>query len=206
MMTLYGCPNTRSTRAAWALEEAGAAYEYVKIDLYKGGGRSPEYLRVNPAGKVPALVEDGFVLTESAAIVTYVGDRFPESKLTPPAGSRERGHYDQWCYFAMAELDGALWTMAKHRFALPADWRVPAVIDTAAKEFGVAFKLLEAGLGGQPFILGENFTGADILIALCLSWAGKAEVLPESVAVHDYMERCLSRPALARARERENAA
>ncbi len=206
MMTLYGCPNTRSTRAAWALEEAGATYEYVKVDLRKGEGRSLAYLRINPGGKVPALAEDGFVLTESAAILTYVGDRYPGSKLTPPPGTRERAHYDQWCFFAVGELEQPLWTMAKHQFALPEDWRVPAVIGTARKEFAVAFRVLESGLDDKLFILGEQFSAADILIALTLAWARKAEAMPDSPTLSAYLDRCLARPALARAREREHAA
>lgn len=206
MLTLYGCPNTRSTRAAWALEEVGAEYKYIKIDLFKGEGRSSAYLQINPAGKVPALAEDGFVLTESAAIVTYIGDRYPESGLTPNVGSQARGHYDQWCFFAMAELEQPLWTMAKHQFALPEVWRVPEVINTAREEFKIAAKILETGLGDKPFILGESFTGADILLALTLAWARKAEVLPDSAILSAYLDRCLARPALARARNREREA
>jgi glutathione S-transferase len=203
MITLYGTPNSRSTRAAWALEEARADYEFIKIDLRNGEGRTPEYLSVNPGGKVPALVEDGFVLTESAAIVTYIGDRYPDSQLTPPTGTQERGLYGQWCFFAMTELEQPLWTMAKHQFALPEDWRVPAVIDTAKKEFAVALKIFETGLGEKPFILGDIFSGADILLALTLGWASKAGVLPLDCSARYYMERCLARPALAQARTRE---
>ena len=203
MITLYGCPNTRSTRAAWALEEAGAAYDHVKVDLFKGEGHSPSFLRVNPGGKVPALADDGFVLTESAAIVTYVGDLFPNSGLTPPPGTRERALYTQWCFFAIGELEQPLWTMAKHRFVLPEDWRVPAVIDTARKEFAVALRVLQSGLGNKPFILGETFTAADILIATTLAWAKRVEQLPECEPWTAYQERTLARPALARAKDRE---
>ena len=78
MITLYGYPNTRSTRAAWALEEVGAVYDHVKIDVSKGEGRSPAFLRINPGGKVPALADGDLLLTESAAIVTYVGDLYSE--------------------------------------------------------------------------------------------------------------------------------
>jgi glutathione S-transferase len=192
---------------AWALEEAGADYNYVKIDLFKGEGRSPEYLRVNPGGKVPALVEDDFVLTETAAILNYIGDHYPDSGLTPLPGTKDRALYDRWCFFSVAELEQPLWTWGKHTFALPEDWRVPAVINTAAKEFAVALKLMEAGLGDKPFILGNQFTAADIMLALNLAWANKINMLPEDSAIAQaYMNRALSRPALARAREREKAA
>ncbi len=205
MITLHGYPNTRSIRAAWALEEAGAEYQYIKVDLAKGGGKSPEFRQLNPGGKIPVLVDGDFVLSESAAICAYIGDRFPESRLTPPAGSRERAKFDQWCYFAIGELEQPMWTQAKHRFALPEAWRVPAVIDTAAKEFMMACGVLDAGLDDRPYILGDGFTAADILIAHTLGWAKKFGHPPESETVAAYMERVLSRPALARARLREAA-
>ena len=203
MITIYGCPKTRSVRAVWAMEESGAAYDYVKIDLAKGEGRQPWYRRVNPGGKVPALADGDFVLTESAAICTYIGDKFPDSRLAPAVGTRERAQYDQWCYFVIGELEQPLWTMAKHRFALPQEWRVSAVIDTAIKEFAVALRLLDDGLGDRLFILGETFTCADILIAQTLLWAKKADVLPESSRLLAYLDRTISRSAYSRARLRE---
>jgi len=204
MITLYGYPKSRSIRAAWALEEAGETYEFVKVDLLKGEGRSPSFLSINPGGKVPAIVEDGFVLTESAAIVTYVGDRRPASQLTPPAGTPARAHYGQWCFFCIGELEQPLWTIAKHQSVLPQDWRVPAIIETAHKEFDAALNVLETGLADRPFILGETFTGADILIAHTLQWAQKVERLPADSPLLAYLKRCIARPALAQARARED--
>jgi glutathione S-transferase len=206
MLTLYGCPQTRSARAAWALEEAGAEYAYVAVDLLKGEGRTPDFQAVNPSGKVPALVDEGLTLTESAAICTYVGDRFPESGLTPPPGTVERAKYHQWCFFVIGELEQPLWTIAKHSFALPADWRVPEIEPTARKEFDVALRAFEQGLGEKAYLLGERFSAADILAAHTLNWARKGQVLPDSARLTGYLERTLSRPALERARQREAAA
>jgi glutathione S-transferase len=205
-LTLYGCPNTRSLRAAWALEEAGADYDYVSVSLRQGEGRKPSYLRVNPGGKVPALKVGDTVLTESAAIVTWIGDRYPDSHLAPPAGTLERARHDQWCAFAVAELEQPLWTIAKHRFALPKERRLPAIEETAVWEFGVACRVLAHGLKEQPYILGERFDGADILLAHSLAWARSARVpvVPESLLA--YADRCLARPAVARALAREQAA
>lgn len=205
MITVYGSPRTRSTRAVWAMEEAGGEYEYVKVDISRGEGRRPAYLRLNPGGKVPALVDGELVLTESAAICTYIGDKFPESGLTPPAGTQDRARYDQWCFFAIGELEQPLWTIAKHRFVLPEDWRVPAIIDTAVREFAVAVGVLESGLGDRPFILGENFTAADILLSHTLGWAKNAGTSVDSERLRAYMDRTLSRPALVRGRSREAA-
>ena len=203
MITLYGFSQSRSTRAAWALEEAGADYDYVAVDLKKGEGRQPAFLAVNPGGKVPALVDEGLTLTESAAIVTYIGDRCPESGLTPPPRTAERAEYDQWCSFVISELEQPLWTLGKHRFVLPEDWRVPAIEPTAKKEFAVAVGVFETGLGDRRYLLGDAFTAADIMAAYTLSWGRNWQVLPENSRLQAYLERTLSRPALERARRRE---
>jgi glutathione S-transferase len=205
MLTVFGFPNSRSARAVWALEEAGAGYDYVRVDLFKGEGRRPPYIDLNPGGKVPALKDGDFVLTESGAICTYIGDKFPASGLTPPANTQERARYHQWCFFVIGELEQPLWTMAKHRFALPEKRRVPAVIDTAVWEFGVAAKVLDAGLGDREFIVGDRLTAADIMLAHTLAWARAFEVPLGHERLQAYADRMLSRPAVARARAREQA-
>lgn len=205
MLQVYGCPNTRSTRVVWALEEAGAEYDYHKIDLLAGAGRRPDYLALNPSGKVPTLVDGELVLTESGAICTYIGDCFPGSGLTPPAGSPERTRYNQWCFFVISELEQPLWTIAKHRFALPEKRRVPAVIETAVWEFTVATKVLAIGLGEREYLVGDRFTAADLLAAHTLAWARANKLLPADSRVEAYADRLLARPAWERARARERA-
>ncbi len=203
MLQVYGCLNTRSNRVVWALEEANATYEYHKIDLFAGEGRKPDYLAINPGGKVPTLVDGDLVLTESAAICTYIGDSFPASGLTPPVGSMERAQYNQWCFFAMSELEQPLWTITKHRFALPEKRRVPAVIETACWEWEVAVKVLANGLGAREFLVGERLTAADILITQTLAWARAFEIPLGHAALEAYADRLLARSALARALMRE---
>lgn len=203
MLQVYGCPNTRSTRVVWALEEAGAEYDYHLIELRAGAGHRPDYLAINPGGKVPALVDGDLILTESAAICTYIGDHFPASGLTPPLGSIERALYDQWCFFAMSELEQPLWTIAKHRFALPEKRRVPTVVDTAIWEFAVAAKILAAGLGQREYLVGDHFTAADVLAAHTLKWARVYQL--ELGPLDAYADRCLTRPAFARAKQREQS-
>lgn len=203
MLQIYGCPNTRSNRAVWALEEAGADYVYHKIDVFKGAGRQPDYLALNPGGKVPALVNGDLILTESAAICTYIGESFPDSGLTPLAGSPERAKYYQWCFFVLSELEQPLWTMAKHRFALPEKRRVPAVIETAVWEFDVAAKVLATGLGEQEYLVGNRFTAADILATHALLWARAFDLPLGHTHLDAYVDRLQARPALLRARARE---
>ena len=176
MLGVFGHPDTRSARVVWALEEIG---------------------------KVPTLIDGDFVLTESAAICTYLGEKFPASHLVPKAETPERARYNQWCFFVIGELEQPLWTIAKHRFALPEKRRVPAVIDTAIWEFSVAAKVLNSGLGDKDFSVGDHFTAADILIAQTLGWARAFAVPLDHERLTAYADRMLSRPALARARERE---
>ncbi|HYM35022.1 MAG TPA: glutathione S-transferase family protein [Steroidobacteraceae bacterium] len=211
-MKVFGFPDTRSTRVLWALEEANASYEYTAIDLRKGEARKPEYLAVNPGGKLPAFIDGDLTLTESAAICIYIADKFPTAHLAPPHGSNERARMNQWCFFALSELEQALWTINKHLFALPKEYRIPPIMDTARFEFARALKVLETGLGTYEYILGNNFSVADILIAHTLHWArllnakGLSKVEIASATINNYADRLLSRPALVRALARERAA
>src|SRR5690349_2528862 len=100
-MKVYGFPNTRSARVVWTLEEAGAPYEYVFVNLLKGEARQPGFLEVNPGGKVPAFADGDLVLTESGAICTHIADQFPAAKLAPPHASGDRARFHQWCLFAL---------------------------------------------------------------------------------------------------------
>lgn len=198
---LYGSGRpTRSTRAAWALEEVGATYDYV---LAPPG--SPELLAVNPMGKLPALVAGDLVLTESAAICTWVADRFPESGLAPEPRTDDRARYDRWCYFACTELEQPPWTKAKHRFVLPAEVRRDGLDEAIAWEMARACMALELELDGRPFLVGDRFTCADLLCTHTLFWAMSARMeVPD--ALKAYARQHLSRPALARAVAREEAA
>lgn len=205
MLTLYGYPNTRSIRIGWMLEELEQDYHYQLIDFAKGDIQSPEYLAINPAGKVPALRDEELVLTESAAIVSYLGDKFGATSLVPSAGTKARGRYEQWCYFALCELEQPLWTITKHKFALPKAQRVAEIFPTASWEFQRALKLFSQGLGEQQFILGDQFSAADILLAQTLFWASDTQQAIDQDNLRAYRDRLRTRPALERALQRENS-
>lgn len=203
--TLYGCPNTRSLRAAWALEEAGAQYDYVRVNLFKGEGRQPPLIDVNPGGKVPALLDGELTLTESAAIITHLGECFPGSGLVPDEAHREeRAAFFEWCFFVMSELEQPVWTIAKHRFALPEKLRHGNIEPTAAWEFQHATRRLAGHLGGRETILKSGFSGADILAAHTLAWARSARIDTGQPALDAYLDLHWQRPAAERARAREN--
>ena len=204
-LKVYGFPNTRSLRVTWALEELGLDYEYHKVDLAGGETRTSEYREIHSGGKVPALVTEGGALSESLAIVNYLAALKPDAALVPEASPFKRALYDQWSLFALTELEQPLWTMGKHKFALPKDQRRQEIFATAEWEFQKALAIFSDGLGDKPYILGEEFCAADILLAHTLFWgmAFKQEIAQENLRA--YMGRLGARPALAAARNRENA-
>ena len=107
-MKLYGYRNGRALRALWALEEAGAEYEYVEVDIMHGRGREPWFLKINPGGKVPVLDDGGTIVTESAAICMHLAEKYPASRLLPPVGTAERTECYKWISFVLTELDALL--------------------------------------------------------------------------------------------------
>lgn len=199
-MKLYGYRNGRTLRALWALEEAGAQYEYIEVDVMHGAGREPWFLKINPGGKVPVLDDDGRIITESAAICIHVADKYPKSQLMPHAGTPERTECYKWISFVLTELDAPLWTIAKHRFGLPKERRVPAVIETAGWEFRTVVKIMATALEGRPYLTGLSFTVADILAGHILLWAKSARLSHGSDILETYMDGLMARNAAIRAR------
>lgn len=204
MYHLYGMPKTRSLRVAWALEELGVEYCFQLVDLGSGGGQSAAFQALNPSGKVPVLKHAGLVLSESVAICTYLGDQHPQAGLVPRPGSADRGRYDQYCCFVISELEQPLWTLAKHKFALPKEKRVAAVLDVARWEFQRVAAVLEQHLAGRKYLVGDSFSMADLLTAQTLLWARTIDMLHGSSALDEYQQQVCSRPALERARKRES--
>ncbi|HXM80419.1 MAG TPA: glutathione S-transferase family protein [Burkholderiales bacterium] len=201
-MKLYGYRNGRTLRALWALEEIGAVYEYVEVDIIRGEGRTPGFLKINPGGKVPVLDDGGTIITESAAICMHLAEKYPTSQLLPPAGTAERTECYKWISFVLTELDALLWTIAKHRFALPKERRVPAIVDCAAWEFEAAAKILATGLEDRVYLVGTSFSVADIVAGHTLLWAKSARLELGSESLVRYLASLQMRDALARAREK----
>lgn len=201
MMKLYGYPQTRSARVAWALEEANAEYEYELINLQAGEHKKPAFLAINPFGKIPTLVDNGQVISESAAICTYIAEKFPAAKLIP-TDEQSRAEYFQWLFFVVAELEVHLWTAAKHERFLPEDKKIPAVAKTSYWEFEKAAAVLSTHLNGRQYIAGDHFSAADIICVSVLHWAHHVKV-PLNETLLSYMNSLSERPALAKARKRE---
>ena len=197
-MKIYGMGKSRSFRAIWAAEEAGLDYDYVEVEfggVGEKGTQGEAYRQLNFQGKVPTLIDDELVLTESAAIVNYLATKNPASSLIPKDGTQERAFYDQLAFFVLSDLEQPLWTNGKHRFALPEKRRVPKVLETTIWEFHKSQKALKELIGESPdFALGANFTMADVLIAHTLTWAEnfKFELFD---GFREYKNRMYARPA-----------
>jgi glutathione S-transferase len=204
MIKLYAYPRSRSTRVLWMLEELGVDYEYIKVDLMAGEGQTPEFKAIHPGGKVPAIDDNGLVLTESAAILNYLGDKYPERGLVPEAGTVERARYDEWSYFALTELEQPLWTVGKHTFVFPEGKRVPDILPVAQWEFLKACNVLSRWLEGKEYALGDSFTAVDILFAHTLRWAAAFKVPSGSAVLDSYRDRMSERPAFKRVIAKES--
>lgn len=204
MITLYSFPQSRSLRVAWTLEELGLEYQCQHVALDKGEGHTAEHLARHPDGKVP-VIEDGDVhLFESAPICRYLAETYGDGSLLPnnPAA---RAQVDQWLSFIVTEIEQPLWSQAKHKFALPEDKRVAAILPVCAWEFQRALSALERRYKGQEYLVGNSFTLADLFLTHTLSWAvGMKHRLPEPLLA--YRERHSQRPAMAKAVAREKAA
>ena len=162
MYTVVGATKSRAFRVMWMLEELGE--DYVQVDA---GPRSEEAKKYNALGKIPALVYGEDVLTDSVAIMTYLGDK--HGKLTAPAGTPARARQDAMTVWLIDEFDAILWAAAKHSFVFPEDKRVPAIKDSLKTEFARSADLLADRIEG-PFLMGDEMTHADILAVHCINW------------------------------------
>ncbi len=206
-MKLYGMGQSRSFRALWALEESGLQYEYCNITLRSDAAdadsaKHPSYLALNIQGKVPTLVDGDLVLTESIAIMNYIARSAPDSGLLPKISTPAYAKLDELTYFILAELEQPLWSKGKHMFALPEEYRIPAMFDTAKFEFDKAVKTLDYLLGEEEreFAIGNSFSMVDILLAHTFNWAIRFEFdVPEKfVAMRDrHYQRSAAQRAMA---------
>ena len=192
-LTLYTNPHSRGTNVRWMLEECGADYDTVGVP-FGAEMKAPAYRAINPMGKVPALTHGDTVLTETAAILTWLAERYPEKALIPAAGSDARGEYYRWLCFALhleyAAVDRmrAIENSAELRTAI------------GYGDFDTAFATLKARLQDRAHIVGEHFTALDLYYSGLLQWfIQRAQVLPAERVYLDYMNRHLARPAHQRA-------
>ncbi|MBS0248883.1 MAG: glutathione S-transferase [Proteobacteria bacterium] len=198
-LTLYHASPSRSSVTLWMLEELGQPYDIKLLSLEKGENRQPDYLAINPMGKVPALRHKDTVVTEVAAICTYLADEFPHAGLNVPIGTPRRGVYLKWLFFGPGCLE-------------------PAVIDRAAPrkeearramlgygDFDTTMNVLAKAVEKGPWLMGEQFTAADVVIGANLRWGVLFKMIPERPEFTAYAARIAARPAAQRADAKDKA-
>jgi glutathione S-transferase len=196
-LTLYHASPSRSSVVLWMLEEIGEPYDIKLLSLQKEENRKPDYLAINPMGKVPALKHGDTVITELAAICTYLADEFPAKKLNVPIGTPQRGAYLKWLFFGPGCLE-------------------PAVIDRAAPrkeeprramlgygDFDTTMNTIAAAVAKGPWLMGEQFTAADVVIGSNIRWATIFKLIPERSEFAAYSQRIAARPAAQRAEAKD---
>jgi glutathione S-transferase len=192
-MKLYEFPPTRSIRVRWTLQELGVDFEAVFVNMLKGEHKGPAYLKVNPAGKVPALVDGDLVLTESVAIVLYLGEKYPERGLVP-TDLKLRTQIYRWLLFAATELEQPLCRIARHTNAYPESKRIPGEVPLAREDFQEMARVLEEHISGRQFVVGNSITVADIVLAYTLDWANEVQLLGGFPQMRSFMKRMYERP------------
>lgn len=184
-MKLYYNPRSRASIAKWALDECGADYELVHIDFEKAENRDPEFLAINPAGKLPALVDGDVRVFETVAIGLYLAEKFPESNMAPPVGSTHRGRYLSLMVFATSQLEPAMGdTLLKVETSAYRGWR----------DFKSCEALLVQELGENPYLLGQEFSMVDIVIGAQFIWKRMFGAADEAPEIKAYIDRLLARP------------
>lgn len=198
-LTLYTNPWSRGRIARFMLEELGVPYDVEVMD-FDGSIKSPAYLAINPMGKVPAIKHGDTVVTEGAAICTYLADAFPEKNLAPPAGSPMRGPYYRWLFFSAGPLEMALTAKTQ-------SWNIDkkATMSVGCGLVEDAINAIETALQAGPWICGEQFTAADVYVGSYIGWAVFQKEIDPRPAFTDYAERVASRPAAKRANDLDEA-
>jgi len=196
-LRIYGIARTRAFRALWIAEELGLAYEHLPIEIGDAGARAPEFLKINPNGRLPFIEDDGFVLFESLAITLYLAKKHSTGKLYPGTLQGEAKAW-QWTSWALNEVDRGVNIWSLHAVRLPEGERDAAKRDEALKVVASPFRVLDAALANHSYLLGGEFTVADLNVAAVISRAVDMDLsaVPNLKA---WLSRCLERPAARKA-------
>jgi glutathione S-transferase len=194
-LVLYTNPMSRGRIVRWMLEEVGEPYQTQVMD-YATTLKGPEYLAVNPMGKVPALKHGEVVVTEAAAICAYLADAFPQKGLAPPPGDKRRGTYFRWLFFGAGPVEQATGVRALGVEIKPDQKRMMGFGDMAD-----TLNAMESAISGRDYVLGDAFSAADVYFGSQVNWGLQFGSIDKRPAFINYSERLQARPAYKRATE-----
>jgi glutathione S-transferase len=192
-LRIYGVARTRAFRALWVAEELGIPYEHRPVEIGDAGARMPEFLALNPNGRLPVIVDGDFVLPESLAITLYLAKKYSLGKLYPRE-LKDEARVWQWSFWAIAEVDRGVNIWSLHAVRLPVAERNSALRGEALKVIASPFKVLDAAVETAPYLLGGDFTIADLNVAAVISRAAEMDLTPWP-NLRAWLMRCLDRPA-----------
>jgi glutathione S-transferase len=192
-MKLYEFAPTRSIRVRWTLQELAVEFEAITVNMLAGEHRSPGFLKINPAGKLPVFVDGDMVLTESIAIVLYLAEKYRDKGLIP-IDLQQRAQMMRWLLFTTTELEQPLWRIARHTTLYPESKRLPGELALARDDFADMANVLEEYMSGRKFLVGGTATVGDVVLAYTLDWAMMAKVLNGLPRLEAYMEQMYVRP------------
>lgn len=191
-MKLFWCPQTRSARALWLLEEAGVDYERVLIDIRDPSkDRDPDFAKASPMGKVPAIADGDAMMADSAAIAIYVADKYPAAGLAPAIDDPARAQYLYWMMFTPGVIEPAM--------SEKISGATPNKLRNGWGDFNSMIDVLEKGVAQGDWLLGEKISAADVMVGSSANFMKMFDLLPDNKAINAYVERCLARPAYQRA-------
>jgi glutathione S-transferase len=190
-MKLYGTPPTRAIRVQWLLNELGVDCEVIGLNPL---APAPELLALNPAGKLPVLVDGGVVLTESAAIPLYLAEKYPEKGFIPK-DLADRAQMYRWIFFLVTEIEQPLWRIALNTTIYPEADRVPSDIKNATRDCKKMVAVFEQHMTGREFVAGHRLSVADFIAAYTLDWANEAGMLDDAPSLRTYLTTMYARPA-----------
>lgn len=194
MIKMYGTARSRSGRTLWALEELGLKYEHLPLG-FTGETKKPEYLKINPNGHVPAIDDGGTIVWESMAINLYLAEKYGKGGLWPSTVEQHAACY-QWSFFGMTEIEPLLMTVFTNRLLLPQEQRNESAAVAAAEGLKKPFKVLDNQLHDREYLLGKEFTIADLNVASVSSLAGFLGLdFSATPAAQKWLQACMARPA-----------
>jgi glutathione S-transferase len=203
MITIYHAPGTRSIRVIWLCEELQIPYEVVTVDFSPAYRATPEWRRLNPVGKVPAMTDDGVSMFESGAMVDFILERYGKGRLRPPPGTPDAAQYLQWSWFAEATFARPLGDIAQHTVVKPEAERIPAMVEDGRKRSLLCMDALEAAVPGGRYLIKGTFTASDIMMGYTLILARRFKVLTPTTYpnVNAYMARLETHPGFIKAQK-----
>jgi glutathione S-transferase len=175
------------------LQELGVDFDAVTVDLTRREHCSPDFLELNPAGKVPVLIDGDLVLNESVAIVLYLAEKYPDRGFIP-ADPKLRADFYRWILFSVTELEQPWWRIAKHTHLYPEQDRLPAEVTLARRDFLPMAAVLEKHMRGRNYVVGDRVTAADFVVAYTLDVAEEMQLLGACPTLRSYIERMYARP------------